>query len=106
LPAGMKVEAFEDLDSGPGAFRDSAAVMETLDLVISCDTAIAHLAGALDVPNWIALKYVPEWRWFLDRTDKPWYPRAQLFRQQSQGEWSLVFQAMETELRQILCASI
>jgi tetratricopeptide (TPR) repeat protein len=104
LPAGMTVEAFDDLDSGPGAFLDSAAVMENLDLVISCDTAIAHLAGALGLPNWIALKYVPEWRWFLDRTDTPWYPRAHLFRQQSPGEWTPVFEAMETELRLILGA--
>lgn len=102
LPEGMKVEAFDDLDSGPGAFLDSAAVMETLDLVISCDTAIAHLAGALGVSNWIALKYVPEWRWFLDRADTPWYPRARLFRQQGPGIWGPAFEAMETELRLIL----
>jgi len=106
LPAGMKVEAFDDLDSGPGAFLDSAAVMENLDLVISCDTAIAHLAGALGLPNWIALKYVPEWRWFLDRTDTPWYPRAHLFRQQSPGDWAPVFEAMEMELRPILGAPV
>jgi tetratricopeptide (TPR) repeat protein len=102
LPAGMTVEAFDDLDSGPGAFLDTAAVMENLDLVISCDTAIAHLAGALDVPNWIALKYVPEWRWFLDRTDTPWYPRARLFRQQNPGIWAPVFEAMEAQLRGLL----
>lgn len=104
LPEGMKVEAFDELDSGPGAFLDSAAIMETLDLVISSDTAAAHLAGALGVPAWIALKYVPEWRWFLDRTDTPWYPRARLFRQSSPGEWAAVFEVMETELRQILGA--
>jgi hypothetical protein len=91
----MKVEAFDDLDSGPGAFLDSAAIMENLDLVISSDTAAAHLAGALGVPAWIALKHVPEWRWFLDRTDTPWYPRARLFRQQGPGAWASVFEAME-----------
>ena len=104
LPAGMNVEAFDDLDSGPGAFLDTAAVMENLDLVISCDTAIAHLAGALGRPNWIALKYVPEWRWFLDRMDTPWYPHTRLFRQQSSGTWGPAFEAMEAELRPILSA--
>jgi hypothetical protein len=73
--------------------------------VISSDTAAAHLAGALGVPAWIALKYVPEWRWFLDRTDTPWYPRARLFRQASPGEWAAVFESMEAELRQILGAA-
>jgi tetratricopeptide (TPR) repeat protein len=104
LPEGMNVEAFDDLDSDPGAFLDTAAIMENLDIVISCDTAVAHLAGALGIPDWIALKYVPEWRWFLDRTDTPWYPRARLFRQRSPGEWAHVFEAMETELRLILGA--
>jgi len=99
LPEGMTVEAFDDLDSGPGAFLDSAAIMETLDLVISSDTAAAHLAGALGVPAWIALKYVPEWRWFLDRVDTPWYPHARLFRQPSIGAWEPVFESMTTELQ-------
>jgi tetratricopeptide (TPR) repeat protein len=101
LPEGMQVETFDDLDSGPGAFLDSAAIMENLDLVISCDTAIAHLAGALGVAAWIALKFVPEWRWFLDRSDSPWYPRARLFRQQKCGDWEPVFAAMETDLREV-----
>jgi ADP-heptose:LPS heptosyltransferase len=73
--------------------------METLDLVISSDTAAAHLAGALGVPAWIALKYVPEWRWFLDRVDTPWYPHARLFRQPSIGAWEPVFESMTTELQ-------
>jgi hypothetical protein len=76
--------------------------METLDLVISSDTAAAHLAGALGVPTWIALKYVPEWRWFLDRVDTPWYPHARLFRQPSIGVWEPVFQAMEAQLLGVL----
>src|SRR6185312_3712542 len=102
LPEGMQIETFDDLDCGPGAFLDSAAVMENLDLVISCDTAIAHLAGALGVPAWIALKFVPEWRWFLDRSDTPWYPHARLFRQPSIGAWEPVFQAMEAQLLGVL----
>jgi tetratricopeptide (TPR) repeat protein len=97
-PAGMTIERYE-FDEGGGAFLDSAAIMENLDLVIACDTALAHLAGALGVPAWIALKYVPEWRWFLDRTDSPWYPSLRLFRQQSPGDWASVFAQMETQLR-------
>ncbi len=98
LPSGMVVENFAGFDDGPGAFLDSAAIMENCDLVISCDTALAHLAGALGIPNWIALKHVPEWRWFLGRSDTPWYPNTRLFRQAAPGEWISVFRAMEAEL--------
>ena len=99
LPEGMKVETLgEEFDAGPNAFLDTAAVMECLDLVITVDTSIAHLAGALARPTWVALKYVPEWRWLLDRSDSPWYPTMRLFRQSSQGDWKSVFAAMETQL--------
>jgi tetratricopeptide (TPR) repeat protein len=98
LPSGMVVENFAGFDEGPGAFLDSAAIMENCDLVISCDTAVAHLAGALGIPNWIALKHVPEWRWFLGRSDTPWYPNTRLFRQPAVGDWASVFRAMEAEL--------
>ena len=98
LPAGMTAETYSGLDDGAGAFLDSAAIMVNCDLLISCDTGLAHLAGALGVPNWIALKYVPDWRWFLGRGDTPWYPKTRLFRQASPGDWDSVFGAMETEL--------
>jgi hypothetical protein len=98
LPAGMAVESFADFDQGPDAFLDSAAIMENCDLVISCDTALAHLAGALGRPTWIALKYVPEWRWFLGRSDTPWYSNTRLFRQPEPGDWAGAFRAMEAEL--------
>ncbi|HYS46630.1 MAG TPA: tetratricopeptide repeat protein, partial [Rhizomicrobium sp.] len=98
LPSGMAIESFPGFDDGPGAFLDSAAIMENCDLVISCDTAAAHLAGALGVPCWIALKHVPEWRWFLGRNDSPWYPSLRLFRQPATGDWAAVFRAMEAEL--------
>ncbi|HEX4078142.1 MAG TPA: tetratricopeptide repeat-containing glycosyltransferase family protein [Rhizomicrobium sp.] len=101
LPPGMRVETLGAFDTGPDAFVDTAAVMENLDLVISADTAVAHLAGALGRPTWIALKYIPDWRWLLDRSDSPWYPSAQLFRQTQRDDWSAVFAAMETELRKI-----
>jgi tetratricopeptide (TPR) repeat protein len=102
LPEGMRVETFDDLDSGSGAFLDSAAIMEAVDLVISSDTAAAHLAGALGVPCWIALKYVPEWRWFLDRADTPWYPGMRLFRQKAPGDWDTVFGEMREALAKLL----
>ena len=88
LPPGMTVEtpgfAFDD---GEDAFLDTAAIIAALDLVITSDTAIAHLAGALGKPVWIALKFVPDWRWLLDRSDSPWYPTARLFRQTRMDDW-------------------
>lgn len=92
----------EDFDAGPQAFLDSAAVMAQLDLVITCDTAMAHLAGALGRPTWIALKHVPDWRWLLERTDCPWYPSVRLFRQSRRGDWAGVFDAMQAELARLV----
>jgi tetratricopeptide (TPR) repeat protein len=71
-------------------FSDTAALISHLDLVISVDTAIAHLAGALGKPVWILLTHVPDWRWLLDRDDSPWYPTARLFRQSETREWDSV----------------
>ncbi|MGD0143292.1 MAG: glycosyltransferase family 9 protein, partial [Rhizomicrobium sp.] len=102
LPPGMKVETLgENFDAGPGAFVDTAAVMESLDLVVTTDTAIAHLAGALARPVWVALKHVPEWRWLLGRADSPWYPTMKLFQQPTDDDWRSVFAAMETELAKL-----
>src|SRR5262249_37986308 len=82
LPAGMTVEDLgEGFDAGPDAFVDAAAVMASLDLVISCDTATAHLAGALGRPVWTALKRHCEWRWGSEGAASPWYPTMTLFRQ-------------------------
>jgi hypothetical protein len=97
LPAGMTVERY-DFDGGPDAFLDTAAIMQNCDLVITADTAPAHLAGALGVPAWVALKYVPDWRWFLGRADCPWYPSLRLFRQAAPNDWASVFAAMRAEL--------
>ena len=72
------------------SFSDTAALISHLDLVISVDTAIAHLAGALGKPVWILLTHVPDWRWLLDRDDSPWYPTARLFRQSETREWNSV----------------
>ena len=97
LPASMTVERY-DFDNGPDAFLDTAAMMMACDRVISADTAPAHLAGALGVPTWVALKHVPDWRWFLGRDDSPWYPSLRLFRQPALNDWTSVFAAMKREL--------
>ena len=103
LSADTKIETLgDDFDSGPDAFIDTAAVMENLDLIITSDTSIAHLAGALGRSTWVALKYVPDWRWLLDREDSPWYPTMRLFRQSERDNWQPVFANMERELRSLL----
>jgi tetratricopeptide (TPR) repeat protein len=88
----------EDYDAGPDAFLDAAAVMQCLDLVITCDTAIAHLAGALARPVWVALKFAPDWRYLTGRDDSPWYPTMCLFRQDQPGDWQSVFAKMAAVL--------
>ena len=85
-------------DSGTDAFLDSAAAMENLDLVITLDSALAHLAGALGRPVWVALREVPDWRWFLGTDKSPWYPNMTLFRQTAHGDWAGVFAQMEAKL--------
>ena len=80
-----------DLGSGLDDFVDTAAVLKNLDLVISVDTAIAHLAGALGIPVWVALPFAPDWRWLMGREDSPWYPTMRLFRQDKAGDWASVF---------------
>ena len=103
LSADTKIETLgDDFDSGPDAFIDTAAVMENLDLIITSDTSIAHFAGALGRSTWVALKYVPDWRWLLDREDSPWYPTMRLFRQSERDNWQPVFANMERELRSLL----
>ena len=82
------------LDRGEDAFLDTAAVIANLDLVISTDTSIAHLAGALARPAWIALAFAAEWRWLLERSDSPWYPTFRLFRQRRRGNWQSVVAPM------------
>jgi hypothetical protein len=75
LPPAMRVETLgADFDAGPDAFVDTAAAMTSLDLIVTCDTSIAHLAGALAAPVWVALKSDAEWRWLTGRADSPWYP--------------------------------
>jgi hypothetical protein len=88
---------------GPGDdLLDTAAVIRNLDLVISTDTVVAHLAGALGAPVWVALSAVPDWRWLLKREDSPWYPTVRLFRQKELGPWEPVFEHMAGSLRQMV----
>jgi hypothetical protein len=93
-----------DFDAGPDAFLDTAAVMESVDLVITSDTSIAHLAGALGRPTWVALKHIPDWRWLLGRADCPWYPSHTLFRQERRGDWDGVFGRIRVALAARLAA--
>jgi tetratricopeptide (TPR) repeat protein len=90
----------EIVDLGPETedFRDAAAAMEQMDLVISVDTSMAHLAGALARPTWVLLPFLPDWRWLLGRADTPWYPTMRLFRQPRRGDWGAVIQAVREEL--------
>jgi tetratricopeptide (TPR) repeat protein len=90
----------DDWDTAAGPFMDTAAIMKNLDLVITSDTSVPHLAGALGVPVWVALPFVPDWRWLLDRSDSPWHPTMRLFRQKRAGDWSEVFEELARALRQ------
>ena len=77
----------DEMDREHG-FKDTAALMMTLDLIITSDTAIAHLAGALGRPVWVLLCSAPDWRWQLERNDTPWYPTMRLFRQGTPRDWA------------------
>ncbi|HEV2098376.1 MAG TPA: tetratricopeptide repeat-containing glycosyltransferase family protein, partial [Stellaceae bacterium] len=81
-------------------FAETAAAIRQLDLVISVDTSVAHLAGALGRPVWVMLQYSPDWRWLLDRDDCPWYPTARLFRQRKAGDWPSVVREVAEALAQ------
>lgn len=89
---------FQEVDED-GAFVDTAAIISNLDLVISCDTSVAHLAGAMGVTTWVALESAADWRWLADREDSPWYPTMRLFRQTTLGDWNAVFDRMADALR-------
>jgi hypothetical protein len=95
FPAGATlIDSTSDLAD----FADTAALISTLDLVISIDTGVAHLSGALGKPTWVLLPFVPDWRWFHDRSDSPWYPTMRLFRQSHLSDWSQPIRAASVEL--------
>jgi len=99
LPNGFRLETLgADFDTGPDAFLDAAAVIAQLDLVITCDTSVAHLAGALGKPVWLLVKDIPDWRWFLDRDDSPWYPSMRIFRRRKGEDWRDLMQRVAEAL--------
>jgi tetratricopeptide (TPR) repeat protein len=85
-------------------FAETAALIANLDLVITIDTAVAHLAGAMGKPVWVMLQFVPDWRWLLDRSDSPWYPTMRLFRQPRPGDWGSIISKIAIELRLLAAA--
>lgn len=105
LPPGMAVERPEDGVDTEGAFLDTAAIMECLDLIVVSDSAIAHVAGALGRPVWVPLQKVPDWRFLLDGETTRWYPSMRLFRQQTAGDWPSAFAAIASALRERLGAA-
>jgi tetratricopeptide (TPR) repeat protein len=106
LPAGMKVERLgEEVVNNPGGFREVAAVMANLDLLVTSDTGPAHLAGAMGRPVWVALRDRPDWRWLMEREDSPWYPTMRLFRQKIRSDWTAVFEEVAAALADRVSAS-
>ena len=95
------IELGDALDATESAFLDSAAVMRSLDLVITVDTALAHLAGGLEVPVWTALQLSPDWRWQVQGETTGWYPTMRLFRQRQFNRWEPVFKEMGESLRRL-----
>ena len=101
MPPGINfINLGEELED----FSDTAGIIENMDLVISVDTSVAHLAGAMAKPVWILLPHIPDWRWLMDREDSPWYPSMRLFRSAIRGNWDSVFRKVKKEL-QILAES-
>jgi ADP-heptose:LPS heptosyltransferase len=84
-------------------FAESAALIAHLDLVISVDTSVAHLAGALGKPVWLMLPFAADWRWLIDRSDSPWYPTMRIFRQPARGDWPAVVEQVKAALQQWSC---
>ena len=95
------VGVVEDLSPELSATADTAGAVLEMDLVITIDTFVAHLAGTLGVAVWLLLGYAPDWRWLLAREDSPWYPSMRLFRQRAAGDWSAVAARVWDELRRL-----
>ena len=100
------IELGADLDETAGPFMDTAAAMRNLDLFVTSDTALAHLAGALGIRVWMALPLVPDWRWQLERADSPWYPTMRLFRQRKRGDWDEVFRDIRQALQKLIARPV
>jgi len=102
LPKNIHLHTFDELDTKNGPFMDTAAIIKQLDLVITADTSIAHLAGGLGVKTWIVLPFPAEWRWLMYRDDSPWYPTVKLFRQRKSGDWSHVQKKLLKDLEKLI----
>jgi tetratricopeptide (TPR) repeat protein len=99
LPSDSVLHQFnDDFDESNGRFMDTAALMMNLDLIISVDTSVAHLAGALGRPVWLMVPFPADWRWMLNRDDSPWYPTLKIFRQSIAGDWDSLVEHMKLEL--------
>jgi Flp pilus assembly protein TadD len=98
VPFGKSIQRLPELDVGPDAFVDTAAVLKCVDLLVTCDTAVAHLGGALGVPTWLCLMQEPDWRWMRRGSSTPWYTSMRLFRQPAPGDWASVFTAVAEAL--------
>ena len=86
-------------------YDDTMALLGCLDLVITVDTSVGHLAAAMGKPVWILLAHAPDWRWLLEREDSPWYPTVRLFRQPAPGQWDQVFERVAAALRETVAKS-
>jgi hypothetical protein len=98
----QEVFASQIIDVGKhlGDYAETATVINQLDLIITVDTSVAHLAGAMGKPVWVLLPFAPDWRWLLERDDSPWYPTMRLFRQQERGNWTPVFNEVHQALKE------
>ncbi len=101
----LPIEQLEGLDAGADAFLDTAAAMMSLDLIVTSDTSVAHLAGALGRPTYLALKHVPDWRWLNEGDRSPWYPTLRLVRQSARGDWAPVFDWIAADIADRVAAS-
>ncbi|AMN42108.1 TPR repeat-containing protein [Rhodoplanes sp. Z2-YC6860] len=93
-----RTAAITDLSDQLASFNDTASIIKQLDLVISVDTSVAHLAGAMGKPVWILLPFHPDFRWLRETTESPWYPSARLYRQTKDGDWTDVLAAVARDL--------
>jgi ADP-heptose:LPS heptosyltransferase len=95
----------ETIDLRDSGLHDVAAILLNLDLLISVDTSIAHLAGALNRPVWTLLPFAADWRWMRERTDSPWYPSMRLYRQEQRRSWKEPLRSVRMDLERMLAAS-
>jgi tetratricopeptide (TPR) repeat protein len=103
LPENINIIVFDgDFDNSNGRFMDTVSVIENLDIVITVDTSIGHLAGALGKLTWILLPNPADWRWMMDRNDTPWYPNVRLFKQPKPGDWETMIAEVAKELARLV----